>query len=163
MAREKAYGQDYQASMVDRLGVWLSMRRIHRHVRQFEGKRLGDFGCGYHATLSRTQLHEVEHALLADVALSDELKAHPKVTALEGLLPDIVTDLSDEALDFVLCINVLEHLWEPFVTLQHFYRMLAPDGLCLLNVPSWRGKKFYVKALKLAFAELQSLRYSDSV
>jgi len=80
--------------------------------------------------------------VLSDVSLSAELRRHPKVIALEGQLPQVLCDLDSGSLDAILCISVLEHLWEPAATLSEFRRLLAPGGVCLLNVPSWRGKWF---------------------
>ena len=37
---------------------------------------------------------------------------------------------------------MLEHLWSPLQALQEFHRITAPGGVCLINVPSWRGKWF---------------------
>ncbi len=140
--RSKSYGEGYQPTLVDRFGVWLSARQIRRFVPGFRGKRLGDFGCGFHAAFARTVLDQVEQAILADVSLSAELRSHPKVRALEGPLPDILRGLEPESLDVILCISVLEHLWEPQRALAEFRRLLAPGGVCLVNVPSWRGKWF---------------------
>jgi SAM-dependent methyltransferase len=50
--------------------------------------------------------------------------------------------VEDESLDVVLCISVLEHLWEPLETLVELRRVVAPGGICLINVPTWRGKRF---------------------
>ena len=38
-------------------------------------------------------------------------------------------------------MSVVEHLWEPEQTLEHFSRVLRPGGVCAVNVPSWRGKR----------------------
>jgi SAM-dependent methyltransferase len=64
------------------------------------------------------------------------------VDAREGSLPGALTALPDQSLDVVLCVSVLEHLWEPLVALAHFRRLLVSGGTCLLNVPSRRGKAF---------------------
>jgi hypothetical protein len=72
-ARTKSYGEGYQPTLVDRFGVWLSARQIHRHVPEFGGKRVGDFGCGYHAAFARTILDSVDEAVLADVSISPDL------------------------------------------------------------------------------------------
>jgi SAM-dependent methyltransferase len=141
-SRSGAYGQHRAPTPVDRFGVWLSARALRKHVGSFAGKRLGDFGCGYDARFARTVLDEVARAVLVDVALATDLKAHPRVTAIEGTLPEAIEDLEDDSLDVVLSISVLEHLWEPLRMLQELRRVCAPGGLCLVNVPSWRGKWF---------------------
>ncbi|MES1206524.1 MAG: methyltransferase domain-containing protein, partial [Pseudomonadota bacterium] len=127
---------------VDRFGVWLSARRIRRYVPTFAGKRIGDFGCGYQAAFARTVLGQVAHAVLIDVALADDLKSHPRVQAIEGALPDSLTALPSGSLDVVMIVSVLEHLTDPQRLLSEVRRLLASGGVALVNVPSWRGKKF---------------------
>ena len=139
--RATAYGQTRTPSPVDRFGVWLSASAVRRHVPSFAGKRLGDFGCGYHAHFARSVLPEVRSAVLVDVALADDLKADRRVTAIEGRLPEAIGGVADGSLDVVLCVSVLEHLWAPLDTLRELRRVVAPAGICLLNVPSWRGKR----------------------
>ena len=141
-ARERSYGQDYQASVLDRFGVWLSARQIRRYTGPLAGKQLGDFGCGYHATFVRSVLPELQQAVLVDFALSPELKGLPKVTAVEGILPGALSEVASASLDIVLCISVLEHLWDPLTALEECLRIVRPGGMCLFNVPSWRGKRF---------------------
>src|ERR1051325_10444966 len=101
--RTKAYGEGYQPTLVDRFGVWLSARQIHRYVPGFAGKRVGDFGCGYHAAFMRSVLDRVESAVLSDVSLAPDLIAHPKVNALCGPMPDALGLLESESLDIVMC------------------------------------------------------------
>jgi SAM-dependent methyltransferase len=141
-ARERAYGQDYRPSVLDRFGVWLSARQIRRYTGPLAGKHLGDFGCGYNATFVRTVLSELGHAVLVDFALSPELKGLPKITAIDAILPGALSQVPTSSLDIVLCISVLEHLWDPLTALQECLRIVRPGGTCLFNVPSWRGKRF---------------------
>jgi SAM-dependent methyltransferase len=140
--RERAYGQGYQATIVDRFGVWLSARQIRRYTGSMTGKRIGDFGCGYNAVLVRSVLPELERAVLVDSALAADLKGVANVTAIEGTLPSVLNQVPSASLDIVLCISVLEHLWDPLAALKHCLRIVRPEGICLFNVPSWRGKKF---------------------
>lgn len=140
--RTTAFGQAAPLTPVDRFGTWLSARALRRSVRSFAGKRLGDFGCGYDARFARTVLDEVSHAVLVDVAISPDLKADRRVTAIEGTLPEAVAGLEDDSLDVVLCVSVLEHLWDPLRLLREIRRICAPGGVCVVNVPSWRGKWF---------------------
>jgi SAM-dependent methyltransferase len=140
--RLTAFGQSHAPSVVDRFGVWLSARALRRELGSLAGKRLGDFGCGFHATFTRSVLDEVASAVLVDVALADDLKAERRVTAIEGQLPDALAAVPDGSLDAVLFVSVLEHLSEPLEALRELRRVTASGGVCLINVPSWRGKRW---------------------
>src|SRR5262249_48391586 len=122
--------------------VWLSARQIRRHTGSLAGKHLGDFGCGYNATFVRTALAELEQAVLVDSALAPDLKREPRVHAIEGTIPAALEPLPSESLDSILCVFVLEHLWDPSAALEACFRIVRPGGFCLFNVPSWRGKWF---------------------
>jgi SAM-dependent methyltransferase len=140
--RREAFLQNGKATSVDRFGVWLSGRQIRRFVPTFAGKRIGDFGCGFQAAFTRTVLGEVAAAVLVDVALADDLKTDPRVRAIEGTLPDALAALPDAALDVVLLVSILEHVGDPLRLLSEVRRVLAPGGVALVNVPSWRGKTY---------------------
>jgi SAM-dependent methyltransferase len=140
--RERAYGQDRNLSAVDRFGVWLSSVQINRHVPTFDHKRVADIGCGFEARFARTLIGRAEHVTLLDVALDPRLKEEPRVTAIEGVIPGALSSIASGGTDVLICNSVLEHLWEPEIALAEFHRMLAPGGVALINVPSWRGKYF---------------------
>jgi SAM-dependent methyltransferase len=164
--RAQSFGQEGRLTVVDRFGVWLSARAIRRHVKSFDGMSLGDFGCGYDARFARTVLGEVREAVLVDVALAPDLAAHERVRAIEGRLPEALDELDDASLDVVLCISTLEHLAEPERALRSFRRLLRPGGTCLINVPSWRGKRFLeLSAFKLKLSPAAEMddhkRYYD--
>jgi SAM-dependent methyltransferase len=164
--RARSFGQDGRLSVVDRFGIWLSGRAIRRHVESFAGARVGDFGCGYEARFVRTVLGEVQEAVLVDVALAPDLVADARVRAIEGRLPDALDELEDASLDVVLCISTLEHLSEPDRAVRGFRRVLRPGGVCLINVPSWRGKRFLeLSAFRLHLSPAEEMddhkRYYD--
>jgi SAM-dependent methyltransferase len=140
--RSRSFGQDYTPTAVDRFGVWLSARRMHRASDGFDGKRVADVGCGYHATFARTLLPAVASLVLVDVTLSPDLKAEQKVKAIEGRLPEALVDIPAGSLDVVMCNSVIEHLWTPQETIVELARITAAGGTLLINVPSWRGKWF---------------------
>jgi hypothetical protein len=77
-----------------------------------------------------------------DVAISPVLHDHPKVRAIEGRLPEALGEIEDDSQDLVICNSVLEHLWEPGETLREVWRILARGRMALVNVPSWRGKRY---------------------
>jgi SAM-dependent methyltransferase len=139
---------------------------VRKEVGKFAGKAIGDFGSGYQARLTRSVLDEVASATVIDVALAEDLKAHPKVRAIEGKLPDALSEIEDSSLDVILCVSVLEHLWHPDAALREFHRILAPGGVCVVNVPSWRGKRFLeLSAFRLGLSPREEMddhkRYFD--
>ena len=142
--RSTSYGQYRKASLVDRFGGWLSARRIKRLVGSLDGKDVADIGCGYHAKHSEPYVESVRSLLLVDLSLSPHLTSQANVRAVEAPLPDGLVNVPDEQLDFILCNNVIEHLWEPQAeaTLERCFRLLRPGGKLFVNVPSWRGKYF---------------------
>ena len=164
--RSTAFGQSGDPSPADRLGIWLSGYRVRKEVGAFANKTIGDFGCGYQAQFTRTVLDEVASATLVDVALAADLRANPKVRAIEGKLPEALSDIATDSLDVILCVSVLEHLWHPDVALAEFHRILSPRGTCVVNVPSWRGKRFLeLSAFRLGLSPAEEMddhkRYFD--
>ena len=151
--RRTAHEQEREPTVVDRFGVWLSSRQIRRYVPDLGDLRVADIGCGYHARLVQPHLARVREAFLIDVSLSPELKERRNVRPIEGYLPGVLEQLPDNRIDVVLCTSVLEHVWEPLDCLRHIRRILAPGGIALLNVPSWRGKRFLeISAFRLGLS-----------
>ena len=140
--RREAFLENVRGTAVDTFGVWLSGRSIRRFVPSFAGKRLGDFGCGFQAAFSRTVLDDVASAVLVDVSLADDLKNDRRITAIEGGLPGALAALPSETFDVILLVSVLEHVTEPQHLLRELRRLLASGGTALVNVPSWRGKRY---------------------
>jgi SAM-dependent methyltransferase len=158
MDKPTAYGETDSLSLVDRVGVWLSARRLRRDAGSFAGKRVGDFGCGYNATFARSISDDAQSVLLVDVSLAEDLKSHPKVFAVEGQLPEAIASVKTASLDVVLAVSVLEHLSEPLDALVEFRRVIAPGGVCLINVPSWLGKRLLeLSAFRLGLSPVESV------
>jgi SAM-dependent methyltransferase len=138
--RSTSFGQEGGLTFVDRLGVWLSQRTALAKVAPWQGKDVGDFGCGYQAALIRRILPEVASATIADVAIASDLREHDKVRAIEGALPEVLSKVNEASLDIVLCVAVLEHLWEPEIALREFHRILRVGGVAFFTVPTWLDK-----------------------
>jgi SAM-dependent methyltransferase len=68
------------------------------------------------------------------------------ISSVEDALPELPAN----AFDVVLCISVLEHLWDPVESLSHCHRVLKPGGRLLVNVPTWYAKPLLeISAFKL--------------
>jgi SAM-dependent methyltransferase len=138
--RTASFGQNRTPNVIDKVGVWLSSVAVRRNAK-FEGARMADIGCGFEAGFTRSQLGVVRSAFLLDVALADDLKAHPKVTALEGSIPEVLPTVAAGSFDITVCLSVLEHLWDPETAMRELRRVTAPGGVVLINVPTWLGKR----------------------
>jgi len=157
--RSGAFGQNYHPTMVDRFGVWLSARQIRNSVDTLHNKTVGDIGCGYHATFIRSVLPVLKRAVLIDSAIADDLKSGHNVMAIEGVIPEALHQVPTDSLDVVLCISVLEHLWDPEAAIRECYRIVRHGGLCMINVPSWRGKWFLeFSAFRLGLSPADEIR-----
>ena len=48
-------------------------------------------------------------------------------------------DVSDETFDVIICYHVLEHIIEDETAMQELYRILKPNGTCLIQTPFKEG------------------------
>jgi SAM-dependent methyltransferase len=109
-------------------------------------------GCGYDGALAIELFADASSVLLVDIAIDPELEREGR-RILRGVLPDVLDDVASESMDAIICNNVLEHLPDPDATARQLHRMLAPGGVCVVNVPSWRGKWFLeLAAFRLGLA-----------
>ncbi len=138
---DEAYGQR-GTTWVDRFGVWLSQRAIRRRLPRKDGLELLELGCGYRATHLIHLPGSVRHATGVDFQLAPELRAHPRLTLREGSIEEILPGLPRAGFDVVLLISVLEHLSEPGAALRAVRELMRPAGVLMINVPTWRGKRF---------------------
>lgn len=69
---------------------------------------------------------------------------YPSLTSLPLVPVDIVTDgerlsgVEDETQDFIIARHFLEHCQDPIGTLEHFFRVLKPEGVVYFAVPDKR-------------------------
>jgi 2-polyprenyl-3-methyl-5-hydroxy-6-metoxy-1,4-benzoquinol methylase len=139
--RKSAWGGDPMNGL-ERLGTWLSMWQIQRVVGRMADKDVADFGCGQRGGVSFGQASIAKSLTLVDFSLAPELKAAPRVHAIEGVLPAVLEQVPDSSMDIVICNNVVEHVWDRARLVAHIRRVLRADGTAFINVPSWRGKWF---------------------
>ena len=137
----ESYGQ-HRLTAVDRLGVWLSKRAIHRHLPNRNDLEVLELGCGYRATHLIALERKLKRGIGVDFQIAPELRTIEKFTFHQGTIEQILPNLESESVDVVMLISVLEHLSEPQFVLQSAWRLLRPTGLLLVNVPTWRGKRF---------------------
>jgi SAM-dependent methyltransferase len=139
--RRESYGER-GLTPVDRFGVWLSSRAIERHVSLDASTRVLDIGCGYEATLLRSLADRIASGTGVDLHVSEAAARVPNLEFIESSIEEALPTVRDDSVDVVFGISVLEHLADPEEALRHAHRVLTGDGALVVNVPTWRGKRF---------------------
>ena len=148
----ESYGQ-HGLTPIDRLGVWLSKRAIHRHLPRRNDLEVLELGCGYRATQLIALETRLKRGIGVDFQIARELQTLEKFTFHQGAIEQILPTLESEIVDVVMLISVLEHLAEPQFVVRSAWRLLRPSGLLLVNVPTWNGKRFLeLSAFRLGFS-----------
>lgn len=123
------------------VGYFSSVRReIIGFLPNCESKRALDVGCGEGATLawlkSQGRCKEtwgIEfHPPAADKAR--EVLDNLICVDIERAFPDIPPG----SFDLILCLDVLEHLQDPWGMVDRLSKLLAPGGMFLISVPNLR-------------------------
>jgi len=149
---QESYGQ-HGLTLADRLGVWLSLRAILRHLPGRSDLDVLELGCGYRATQLLALEPRLKRGIGVDFQIAPELRQRERLTFYQGRIEQIIPKIESETLDVVMLISVLEHLVEPQFVLESAWRLLKPSGLLLVNVPTWIGKRFLeLSAFRLGFS-----------
>ncbi len=138
---QESYGQE-KLTFVDRLGVWLSQRAIARELPERSDLEVLELGCGFRATQLLALAPRLRRGVGVDFRIAPELSGRDKLAFYEGTIEETLVKLQAESFDAILLISVLEHLREPLSVIEAVRRLLKPDGVLLINVPTWRGKSF---------------------
>ncbi len=108
--------------------------------------RLLDIGCGTGATVALVKsMRQVEWAGGVEIVASEAERAGDVCN--EVWSTNIESDPIEEriaagSLDLVLCLDVLEHLVDPWSVVDRLSTLLAPGGRLIVSVPNIRNWKF---------------------
>lgn len=129
-------------TMIDRFGVWLSQRAIRSAFAGRNNLDVIEFGCGYWATQLMALRNHLRRGVGVDFKIAEELHHVPNFEFHECSIESAYSKLAPHSFDCVLLISVLEHLNDPLLALKNAFSLLKPNGVLLINVPTWRGKFF---------------------
>lgn len=106
-------------------------------------KTILDVGCGdgtFGAKIKARQscrITGIEH--VASVAEIARAKLDLVITGDANLLSELT--LPENVFDCIICNDVLEHLIDPWATVRHLSKLLAPDGCIVASIPNVRHYK----------------------
>ena len=128
------------ATVLDRIRTSIVARSIRRNLPPRGDLSILDIGCGFHARHLTGLRDRLARGTGIDFRVSEECLKNPKLSFVLESAESALAGMPELRFDVVLCISVLEHLWEPLEALKQCYRVLKPGGLLLIHVPTWLAK-----------------------
>jgi SAM-dependent methyltransferase len=158
MKRKNSFGESH-LSIVDKFGLFLSKRAILNKLKNNKKDlEILEIGCGYWARNLLFLEDRATKLVGIDFRISNSVKAMSKFTSLECDAVHGLKIINDQKFDVVMLISVLEHLSDPVEILKNCHAILKPDGVLLINVPTWIGKIFLeFSAFKLGLSPLEEM------
>lgn len=108
--------------------------------------RMLDVGCGAGATTAAVrQLRAVQWAggieYLPQVAVQAGT-IFDRMWTGDAAAADLEAEIAPGSLDLVLCLDVLEHMVDPWTMVKRLSALIAPGGRLIVSVPNIRNWKF---------------------
>lgn len=114
-------------------------------------ERALEIGCGTGATMAvlqqRRRLAQAVGVELDPAAASEARKHFDTVLESTVEAADFEALIAPGSLDLVLCLDVLEHLVDPWTVVRRVSPLLKPGGRLVLSVPNIRNWKFIWRLL----------------
>jgi 2-polyprenyl-3-methyl-5-hydroxy-6-metoxy-1,4-benzoquinol methylase len=133
---------------------------IEPHLPQ-RVERMLDLGCGNGATTAFVKAkRDVAWAGGVEI-MPEEAKAAEAVCdrvwcgSIEALRPE--DEIARASLDLILCLDVLEHLADPWSVVRRLSPLLRPGGRLIVSIPNIRHSKFIWRLLTQG-----DFRYTDA-
>lgn len=108
--------------------------------------RVLEVGCGQGATLAwLKQLYP--NAWTAGVEISSSAARTAKARldmVYAGNIEELSIPIERNSLDLILCLDVLEHLVDPWDVVRRMHDLLKPGGVLIASIPNVRNKKVVV-------------------
>jgi len=141
MNMKQKYDKRYFEKTAEDVGLILKERRplwrrwvkiIHKY--KASGKLL-DIGCGPGFFLAYAERYYDAHGIDISEYVIREAKQRTHTAKLSvGDVTDL--DYKNDYFDIVTCFDLLEHLPNPALALQEFYRILKENGILIIRVPN---------------------------
>ena len=81
--RTESFGEHHKLTFADKIGVWLSNRRIVKLVRTENSEVVADIGCGYEARLITVLPQTIKEYIAVDVSLSTNLVKNERISSAQ--------------------------------------------------------------------------------
>ncbi|MBW1894158.1 MAG: class I SAM-dependent methyltransferase [Deltaproteobacteria bacterium] len=102
-----------------------------------KGDVLLDVGCG-RGRISDLVKDRFNQIIGLDISLTGLSLASKKMTAIQSNLNQAAIPLKDQSVDAVVCLDVIEHLFDPLHLVEEAGRVLKDNGEFILSTPNTR-------------------------
>lgn len=126
------------SNIFERFGAYLSRQLIKKYLPS-QTKYILDVGCGFNAHNSINLKKKGYQIHLLDEKINKTIQGN-NVKIYEGDFFKILPKLNKNFYEFIINVNVLEHLTDRRIFLKHLYYNLKTDGTLIINVPSKLGQ-----------------------
>jgi ubiquinone/menaquinone biosynthesis C-methylase UbiE len=153
--KNTSYGQNYTLTLVDKLGVYLSSKKILNYVEKIKPERIVDIGCGYNAILLQQLKKYSDNLTGVDVDINENIEG---IKVVNKRIDRDLSFFKNSSIDLIILNSVLEHLDHPLEILKETFRVLEKNGTLIINVPNWWGKFFLeFSAFKLGLSPKEEI------
>jgi 2-polyprenyl-3-methyl-5-hydroxy-6-metoxy-1,4-benzoquinol methylase len=124
-------------------------REIAPHLPARIGRFL-DVGCGNGTTSAFIRHHHPEVEWAGGVELFADAAEKARSVLDQVWCGDLEqsgfdTEIAPQSLDLILCLDVLEHLVDPWTVVKRLSPLLKPEGRLIISIPNIRNWKFIRK------------------
>ena len=125
--------EDKRVILKERRPLW---RRWVKIIREYKASgKLLDVGCGLGFFLAYAEKYYDAHGI--DISEYAIRKAKQRTQTAKLSVGDVMNlDYGNDYFDIITCFDVLEHLPNPRLALQEFYRVLKKGGILIIRVPN---------------------------
>lgn len=134
-------GEDYP--LYDKVKFALVLRSLKKNfppTLDASSAVLLDVGCGYDARILKNMLPWINKGIGLDFEVAEDLKKYDCFTFLEGDLTTTLKNITQESVDVVVFLSILEHLEDPVSILSDARKLLRMHGRIFFCSPTWFGK-----------------------
>ena len=119
------------------------LRKRHNNAINFlmsmkldKNSKILDIGCREGLFLERMQLHGFSSLWGVDISSKSIKYLNKKRKNINGVVGNAQSiPFLDKSFDVIICTHTLEHCENPDKVISEIYRLLKPNGICLIEVP----------------------------
>ncbi|MDC8772992.1 class I SAM-dependent methyltransferase [Roseateles albus] len=139
------------------------VRRDIEALLPSRAERVLEIGCAAGATLNwLKESGRADHTTGIEPMAQAASVARARVDqVLEGPAEALLTQLPPESFDLVLCLDVLEHLVDPWVVMQQLRGLVRPGGTVIVSLPNVRNHRVVLPLLLAGRFEYQEAGIMD--